>query len=36
MMTRHEKLAIPVAGGPAPGINSVISVATIRFILDRV
>ena len=27
---QHEKLAILVAGGPAPGINSVISAATIR------
>ena len=27
---QHEKLAILAAGGPAPGINSVISAATIR------
>ena len=26
----HGKLAIVVAGGPAPGINSVIGAATIR------
>ena len=32
----HEKLAILVAGGPAPGINSVISSATIRGKLDDV
>ena len=32
----HEKLAILVAGGPAPGINSVISSATIRGKLEDV
>ena len=32
----HEKLAILVAGGPAPGINSVISAATIRGRLEDV
>ena len=32
----HEKLAILVAGGPAPGINSVISAATIRGRLEGV
>ena len=32
----HEKLAILVAGGPAPGINSVIGSATIRGKLDDV
>ena len=31
-----EKLAILVAGGPAPGINSVISAATIRSCLEDV
>jgi len=30
-----EKLAILVGGGPAPGINSVISAATIRALLQR-
>ena len=35
-MTHHEKLAILVAGGPAPGINSVISAATIRSRLEDV
>jgi 6-phosphofructokinase len=30
----HRKLAILVAGGPAPGINSVIGAATIRAALD--
>mgnify|MGYP000316902046 CR=1 FL=1 len=29
-----EKLAILVGGGPAPGINSVISAATIRALLQ--
>ena len=33
---RHERLAILVAGGPAPGINSVISAATIRGQLEDV
>lgn len=32
----HEKLAILVAGGPAPGINSVISAATIRGRLEGI
>ena len=32
----QEKLAILVAGGPAPGINSVISAATIRAQLEKV
>lgn len=32
----HERLAILVAGGPAPGINSVISAATIRGQLEDV
>ena len=32
----HDKLAILVAGGPAPGINSVISAATIRGRLENV
>ena len=32
----HDKLAILVAGGPAPGINSVISAATIRGRLEDV
>ncbi|HEY0711110.1 MAG TPA: 6-phosphofructokinase, partial [Polyangia bacterium] len=31
-----EKLAILVGGGPAPGINSVISAATIRGLLQGV
>src|SRR5262249_41650243 len=31
-----EKLAILVGGGPAPGINSVISAATIRALLQGV
>ena len=36
-MPHHgEKLAILVAGGPAPGINSVISAATIRSCLEDV
>jgi 6-phosphofructokinase 1 len=30
MVNRHKRLAILVGGGPAPGINSVISAATIR------
>ena len=32
----HERLALLVAGGPAPGINSVISAATIRGRLEDV
>ena len=32
----QEKLAILVAGGPAPGINSVISAATIRALIEKV
>ncbi|MFN0150092.1 MAG: diphosphate--fructose-6-phosphate 1-phosphotransferase [bacterium] len=36
-MTNHrKKLAILVAGGPAPGINSVIGAATIRCALEGV
>lgn len=35
-MTQQKKLAILVGGGPAPGINSVISAATIRSQLDSV
>src|SRR5262245_61445626 len=36
-MTLHrKKLAILVAGGPAPGINSVIGAATIRCALEGV
>ena len=35
-MTQRKKLAILVAGGPAPGINSVIGAATIRSLLDGV
>ena len=31
-----EKLGILVGGGPAPGINSVISAATIRALLQGV
>ena len=33
-MERHRRLAILVGGGPAPGINSVISAATIRARLE--
>lgn len=33
-MEPHRKLAILVAGGPAPGINSVIGAATIRAVLE--
>jgi 6-phosphofructokinase 1 len=32
----QDKLAIVVAGGPAPGINSVIGAATIRALLSKV
>jgi ATP-dependent phosphofructokinase / diphosphate-dependent phosphofructokinase len=35
-MTQQKKLAILVGGGPAPGINSVISAATIRGLLEGV
>src|SRR5438309_11865267 len=35
-MIRGKKLAIVVAGGPAPGINSVIGAATIRACLSNV
>jgi len=35
-MSHPEKLAILVAGGPAPGINSVIGAATIRGVLQGV
>jgi 6-phosphofructokinase 1 len=35
-MTQPKKLAILVGGGPAPGINSVISAATIRGQLEGV
>ena len=35
-MDPHNRLAILVGGGPAPGINSVISAATIRAALDGV
>src|SRR5437660_3398930 len=35
-MEHHRRLAILVGGGPAPGINSVISAATIRARLDGV
>ena len=35
-MAHHGKLAILAAGGPAPGINSVISAATIRSRLEHV
>jgi ATP-dependent phosphofructokinase / diphosphate-dependent phosphofructokinase len=35
-VSQHKKLAILVSGGPAPGINSVISAATIRCELDGV
>src|SRR6267143_1189082 len=33
-MERQKRLAILVGGGPAPGINSVISAATIRARLE--
>ncbi len=36
MTTQQKKMAILVAGGPAPGINSVISAATIRGELEGV
>src|SRR5437764_8709422 len=36
MTQHHQRLAILVGGGPAPGINSVISAATIRAQLDGV
>ncbi len=35
-MTQRKKVAILVAGGPAPGINSVIGAATIRCVLEGV
>jgi 6-phosphofructokinase len=35
-MSHDKKLAILVAGGPAPGINSVIGSATIRGVLEGV
>jgi 6-phosphofructokinase 1 len=35
-VTTNKKLAILVGGGPAPGINSVISAATIRACLEGV
>ena len=35
-MSHPKKLAILVGGGPAPGINSVISAATIRAQLEGV
>src|SRR5512136_3245694 len=35
-VSQHKKLAILVSGGPAPGINSVISAATIRCELEDV
>ena len=35
-MAHHGKLGILAAGGPAPGINSVISAATIRSRLEHV
>src|SRR4029450_2921229 len=35
-MSHQKKLAILVGGGPAPGINSVISAATIRGVLEGV
>jgi 6-phosphofructokinase 1 len=36
VMSHQKKLAILVGGGPAPGINSVISAATIRGVLEGV
>ncbi|HYU78125.1 MAG TPA: diphosphate--fructose-6-phosphate 1-phosphotransferase [Vicinamibacterales bacterium] len=35
-MEHHRRLAILVAGGPAPGINSVIGAATIRAALEGI
>jgi ATP-dependent phosphofructokinase / diphosphate-dependent phosphofructokinase len=35
-VTQHKKIGILVGGGPAPGINSVISAATIRCELEGV
>jgi 6-phosphofructokinase len=35
-VTHQKRLAILVGGGPAPGINSVISAATIRGVLEGV
>ena len=35
-MQHQKKMAILVSGGPAPGINSVISAATIRGVLEGV
>ena len=35
-MLHQKKMAILVSGGPAPGINSVISAATIRGVLEGV
>jgi ATP-dependent phosphofructokinase / diphosphate-dependent phosphofructokinase len=35
-MEHHKKVAILVGGGPAPGINSVISAATIRSSLEGI
>jgi ATP-dependent phosphofructokinase / diphosphate-dependent phosphofructokinase len=35
-VTHQKRLAILVGGGPAPGINSVISAATIRSVLEGV
>jgi len=35
-VSKSEKLAILVGGGPAPGINSVISAATIRALIQGV
>src|SRR6476660_4490439 len=33
-MEQHQRLAILVGGGPAPGINSVVAAATIRARLE--
>jgi ATP-dependent phosphofructokinase / diphosphate-dependent phosphofructokinase len=35
-VTHQKRLAILVGGGPAPGINSVISAATIRSVLEGI
>src|SRR5436305_4882237 len=35
-MDQHDKLAILCGGGPAPGLNSVISAATIRARLEGI
>src|SRR5919112_3522795 len=36
VVEHHQRLAILVGGGPAPGINSVIGAATIRAHLENI